>query len=390
MNKKTVSGIMLTLLVIGMLTLAFNIQPVKSDWTWTEPIYIRTDGSVDPNTAPISTVDNVTYTLTDNIVGDVPKYSEAIVVQRDNIVVDGAGYSLQGLEAWGSKGVALSGRSNVTIKNMKIKSFWAGVQLGSSDYNNIFGNKMITNGYGITLYESSNNTISGNNITKNWWMSIGLERSSNNTISGNNITKNYNVGMLLAWSSNHNIVSGNSITNGTFGIYLYCSSDNEFYHNNLVGNTQQAHVHPSGYANFWDNGYPSGGNYWSDQVRVDNYSGINQDEPRSDGITDEPYIINATNQDNYPLMNPWTPIDELEAEIEELGSKGEIDNQGIVKSLIAKLNVAQKLVDSGKIGQAKTILQAFISQVHNLSGIHITPEAADILIESAEYIISHL
>jgi len=81
----------------------------------------------------------------------------------------------------------------------------------------------------------------------------------------------------------------------------------------------------------------------------------------------------------------------LKTEIEKCWSEGEIDNQGIVKSLIVKLNVAQKLVDKGKIDEAKGILEDdFILQVQNLSGIHITVEAADILIKSAEYILSHL
>ena len=84
-------------------------------------------------------------------------------------------------------------------------------------------------------------------------------------------------------------------------------------------------------------------------------------------------------------------IDELKTAIEELGSEGEIDNQGIVKSLLAKLNVAQKLVDKGKMDEAKSILEEdFIPQVQNLVNIHITQDAADILIESAEYILSHL
>jgi len=91
-ERKAVLGMMLTLLLIGMLTLAFNIQPVKASGT----IYIRADGSVDPEGTPISSIDNITYTLTDNIVGDVPEWSSAIVVERDNIVVDGAGYTLQG------------------------------------------------------------------------------------------------------------------------------------------------------------------------------------------------------------------------------------------------------------------------------------------------------
>jgi len=84
-------------------------------------------------------------------------------------------------------------------------------------------------------------------------------------------------------------------------------------------------------------------------------------------------------------------LDGLKAMIDELSSLGLIDNQGIVRSLIAKLNVAQRLVDKGKIVEAKSILEDdFIPQVQNLSGIHMTPEALDVLIQSAEYIISHL
>ena len=89
-------------------------------------------------------------------------------------------------------------------------------------------------------------------------------------------------------------------------------------------------------------------------------------------------------------MHPRT-INELKTEIEKCWSEREIDNHGIVKSLNAKLNVAQKLVDKGKIDEAKSILEEdFIPQVQNLSDIHITPEAADILVKSAEHIISHL
>ena len=114
-------------------------------------------------------------------------------------------------------------------------------------------------------------------------------------------------------------------------------------------------------------------------------------------IWNTPYEIDENNQDNYPLMEPWAPtppipttIDELKTEIEELYSEDEIDNQGIVKSLLAKLNVAQKLVDKGKADQAKNVLSAFLREVQAQSGKHITPEAAEMLIESAEYIISQL
>lgn len=88
--------------------------------------------------------------------------------------------------------------------------------------------------------------------------------------------------------------------------------------------------------------------------------------------------------------HPLRIIDGLRTNIEELGSEGEVDNQGIVRSLIAKLNVARKLVERGKEGEALMVLEDFAMQVHELSEIHITTKAAEILIESADYIISHL
>jgi hypothetical protein len=84
-------------------------------------------------------------------------------------------------------------------------------------------------------------------------------------------------------------------------------------------------------------------------------------------------------------------LDELITKVTELGSEGAITNQGIARSLIAKLTVAQRLASKGRTHQANSILEAgFIPQVQNLSGIHITVEAADLLIESAEHILSHL
>jgi parallel beta-helix repeat protein len=711
LERKIVSGIMLSLLVISTFTLAFNIQPVKA---WTGTVYIRADGSIDPPDAPISTIDNVTYTLTGNILSD----ADGIVVERSNVLIDGNGYTLQGISGLPGSGCGLNltSVSNVTTKNGNIQGFeygvylhstssnvisgnniinnWIGISLRNSSDNSMFGNILADNAVGIEVYRSSNSVISRNNITWNSYYGIHLLYSLNNSISWNNIRENYLFGIRLGNSSDNIISANNVMNNWEEGISLRDSSNNKFYHNNFVNNAPNVHIDTFGYANSWDDGYPSGGNYWSDHVTVDVYSGINQDEPGSDGIVNEPYIIDEYNQDRYPLRGPiksfsvtwyetiyqievvsnstilgfyfdrpskligfdvagldgskgfsrvaipkellwcnmleewiilvegesvsynaiedathtflyftyahsirsvliiathaiapppwerrigveagdwvlydidltyytndpnppvtpptevaqmvkmtvtyteftymslelvyyyedyekpasgghidvltgpsmallpwvaanlsagdyiypnaydpdlrelkinetisleylgllrennhlqttmhsyfepyevyytqhlywdkitgistevileikcfhktmgyetiysisykikdtnlWkapipTTIDELKTEIEELGSQGEIDNRGIVKSLVAKLNAAQKLVDKGKIDEAKSILEEdFISQVQNLTDIHITPEAADILIESAEYILSHL
>ena len=206
MKLKAVSGMMLTLLFIGMLTLAFNIQPVKASGT----IYIKADGSIDPPTANITSVDNITYYFTDN------NYDK-IVVERDNIVVDGAGYTLQGTGI--GTGIDLSGRSNVTIKNIEIKAFHYGIYLDESSNNGICGNNITNNYLGIYLRESSNNSISGNNITANN-RGIWLVRSANNTISGNTVTENNGYGIWLDGSANNTLRNNDASNNKyNFGVY---------------------------------------------------------------------------------------------------------------------------------------------------------------------------
>jgi len=333
MVKRKVSGIMLLLLLIGIFALAFNIQPVKASGT----IYIMADGSIDPRDAPISTFDNVTYTFTDNIY-------DSIVVERDNIVIDGDNYTVEGRYVSESKGIFLSGRSNVTIKNVTVKKFDYGIRLDGSSGNIIQGNTVTNNRHGIYLYlwSSSNNIVSDNNITANNGDGIWLYQSSNNTISGNNITNNdngiylwsssnYNSisgnnitannrhGIWLWYSSNYNSISRNNITNNYSGIRLYkstgnnisenniivnnwrgimlsWSSDNAIYHNNFVDNAEQVWSEYS--INFWDDGYPSGGNYWSDYT--ERYP--DAEELDGSGLWDTPYVIDEDNQDNYPII----------------------------------------------------------------------------------------
>jgi parallel beta-helix repeat protein len=245
------------------------------------------------------------------------------VIERDNIVVDGAGYTLQGTNAYESRGIDVTERSNVTIKNIEIKTFVDGIYIwassnntifgnnitennrygivlaSSSNYNNISGNKIADNMFGIKLYYFSNyNNVSGNHITTNNLEGIWLSHFSNyNSISRNNITENNEYGIWLYVSSAYNSISGNNITtNNLYGIYLDYSSGNNIYHNNFVSNTQQAYSEES--INIWDDGYPSGGNYWSDyQEKYPNATEIDDS-----GIWNIPYVIDSNNIDNYPIV----------------------------------------------------------------------------------------
>jgi len=272
--------------------------PLMQPWAPFEgqTIYIRADGSIDPSGAPVQRKGDL-YTLTGNITSD----SNGIVIERDNMTLDGAGYTLQG-EGNGA-GIDLSQRTNVTVQNTQITAFYYGIALYSSSNNTVSANNMTADEYcGISLQSSDYNTFSSNIMTDNY-DGIWLVSSSNNTIYDNTATNNGG-GIVLIYSSN-NTVFGNTAINNYAGVYLYVSSGSRFFHNNFIGNFQQ--VSSSQSANVWDNGYPSGGNYWSNCDGTDSHNGPYQNITGSDGIGDTPYVIDANNTDHYPLMNPVIP-----------------------------------------------------------------------------------
>jgi nitrous oxidase accessory protein NosD len=81
------------------------------------------------------------------------------------------------------------------------------------------------------------------------------------------------------------------------------SDNTTVFHNNFINNTIHAAFYGNSYTNVWDDGYPSGGNYWSNYKGTDSHNGLYQNITGIDGIGDTPYVIDANNQDHYPLMN---------------------------------------------------------------------------------------
>ena len=167
---------------------------------------------------------------------------------------------------------------NISIQNQNISNASIGIELLGAT-NCFLINNTLSNYIGILILESHQNIILNNTIS-NCRVGAYIESSYNNFIVGNTIMDNYD------------------------GILLYDDTyDNLLCYNDFSGNSDNAEDWGT---NFWDNGYPSGGNYFDDYTGVDNYHGVNQDIPGSDGIGDIPYDIpRGSNQDNYPLMNPW-------------------------------------------------------------------------------------
>jgi parallel beta-helix repeat protein len=242
-----------------------------------QPAYvIQSDGSINPSSAPILRNGN-TYTLTANIEG------YTIGVERDNIMLDGAGFTVRGNGS--SVGVFLKNRNNVMVRNMQVSNFQYGLRLFSEDVfggnsagNTLQDNIFENNTYGLYIAHSCGNVLRNNHMTgnsKNFWVEGGFIASdtesgyvndvdASNTVDGksviywvnrqdasvpsdagyvalvkcNGITaqeltlSNNGQGIVLAGTVN-SIVSQNQIVNCDSGIYLFNSTSNNIILNTL-------------------------------------------------------------------------------------------------------------------------------------------------------------
>jgi len=206
LEKKAVSGIMLTLLLTSVLTLVFNIQPVRAEpKTWT----VDDDGPADfhiiqeaINTAnPGDTiyVRNGTY------------YEKAVVNKSIFLIGEDKATTVLNGNRTGTVVSVIS--NNVTLTGFTIKNGYSGVTLDHSDFSVITGNIVLNNQlYGIECYRSNHNVIEDNvalnnsrgikvyysNYTKliennasNNWYGIRIRSSTNNLLRNNTMTGNH-------------------------------------------------------------------------------------------------------------------------------------------------------------------------------------------------------
>ena len=195
--------IVLIVLSIGFLGKLATIHKVRA---WTGTIYIRSDGSVDPFDAPIQREGDY-YRLLDNIDSN----GDGIVVEKNDSVIDGSGYTLQG-NGSGSGVVFYGIAKNVTIKNMNIKSFFRGIFIMASSHSNVIGNKLSNNHWsGIEVHEcyEAFNHIEGNNVTDNNEYGILLIGSKNTFRDNHMIGNRYNFG--IAGSLDNDVDTSNTV-----------------------------------------------------------------------------------------------------------------------------------------------------------------------------------
>ena len=158
--------------------------------------------------------------------------------------------------------------------------------------------------FNCSTQHSHDNIFSENIISNNGgWGGIYVKRSYNNRFTKNIISDNNGYGMLLKEiPCYNNRITENIFENNTeYGIIINTEGNNNnvIYHNSFINNPCNVYDIST---NIYDNGYPIGGNYWSDFDEASEGAWDNN----SDGIVDSPYNIpGGGNQDRYPLIHPW-------------------------------------------------------------------------------------
>jgi hypothetical protein len=304
------------------------------------------------------------YVLSQNLAG-VGNTWMCIVIASDNVILDGAGHWIIGnrhnsASHW--SGIYVAGQNNVTVKNVNVRDWHYGIEYLAVQNGTILNSTAWTNEEGgfavlsLTDRKSTNNTLINNSAYRMWGSLIygtGFLLGGNDTVDTTNkvngrpvyyfyekndlILDGIEAGFLRLQNSSNITVKDSIIRHGD-GIELAKSNGNRIYHNNIIDNFRyindgtnitwlpQAADYSTG--NSWDNGYPSGGNYWNDYKGTDNFSGPNQDQPGSDGIGDIPYYIDgdAGAKDRYPFMkeNGWVSPTDILSYYRSLGSNPNI------------------------------------------------------------------
>jgi parallel beta-helix repeat protein len=209
-------------------------------------------------------------------------YTESLIVDKPLTIIGEKDPPVFGGGASSIYLTLLSGASGSTVTGIELTNWPEGILVDNASNCRIYSNIMASLGSSGIVLEGSNatNNVIFNNIFQDTPTPINLTASAgNNTIYGNIITSQTSVALSIGGDGNG--VYSNSISGNEILVNMTNSNGNVIYHNNFLTATNITVVATGN--NTWDNGYPSGGNYWSTA----------------------PYVVGSNNTDHYPIMKPW-------------------------------------------------------------------------------------
>gem|GEM_PF-2557380 len=162
--------------------------------------------------------------------------SSCISINSIDVVLDGAGYSIEGQGS--GYGVEVPGSTalrNVTVKNLTVTGWERGIAFNNVIEGNITNIITSSNGVGISILNSS--IILTNNVAyQNYGSGIVLEFSYRSVLINNTAGSNSRYGIELSSSSN-NTLTGNTAELNDYGMHLIYSGNNTLTGNNASSNS---------------------------------------------------------------------------------------------------------------------------------------------------------
>jgi len=231
------------------------------------PIYIRGDGTIEGGAGALQRTGNI-YTFVRDI-------NETIEIQKDNIMLDGNGFTLTKPPEVNTAGlmtpvgwfpsIQISNRDHVIIKNITFDKCYTGISVENSSNIVIIQNTFHKGHKGIYMSSSINCSIIGNEIVDHSSSGLSIRNSSFLNIAYNTVSRSHFHGGWI--TINYSNISRNNITDNSFdhfgiGLYLYGpNSHNRIFENNFINNeiglfyqgASGISVNNKVYSNYWSN-----------------------------------------------------------------------------------------------------------------------------------------
>ena len=172
-------------------------------------------------------MDGLTITKDTKLEPKVYLLPEGITIDSDNVVLDGHGATIMGTHKTASRGIKVSGRKNITIKNLRILNYYHGISIQKST--------------GVEIYDCTvtlTTEIQSNTLFLDIWKAaadsyggaIFLEQVTDAKIHDNDLQHQMN-GILSYQCRNLDVRNNLANYCSGFGFHLFETSDSTFEDN---------------------------------------------------------------------------------------------------------------------------------------------------------------
>lgn len=165
----------------------------------------------------------------DTVIVNGGSYTENIVIRKSVKLISEPGPAQTRVTAAKADQpvIKVDGAPDVTLSGFTVTgSELSGIIITRTHGAVITNNRSVHNGYGITVYESSGNTLTNNTASNNRDYGIFLQRSNGNTLEDNTASSNNDKGFFISYSHRNKIINNNANLNVWNGITIWASNDN--------------------------------------------------------------------------------------------------------------------------------------------------------------------